>query len=183
MSKHKAQVIVLCEDKQQEVCIRHFLIEIGFDRNRMFFKTSPKGRQAGEQFVRESYPSEVRAYRSKKNHLSICLIAMIDADIKTVEQRLQQLDESLISKAMQIRQADENIAIFVPKRNIETWIYYLKGKPVDEETAYPKLQYESNCKSCVEELSKQCHNGCLKNNALPSLLKAVDEAQRIKIFL
>ncbi len=180
MSKRKAQVIVLCEDKQQEVCARHFLIEIGFDRHKMIFRTSPKGKQAGEQFVREHYSSEVRAYRSKKNHLSVCLIAIIDADIKTVDQRLQQFDESLVSHSMQIRQADEKIVLFVPKRNIETWIYHLNGKPVDEETPYPKLQKESDCKSCVEGLLKQCHNDSLKNNAPPSLLRAIDEARRIK---
>jgi len=35
------------------------------------------------------------------------------------------------------RQSDEKIAIFVPKRNIETWISYLQDQTqtVDEETA------------------------------------------------
>jgi len=87
MSKRRARIIVLCEDKQQEVCARHFLRQCGFHPRKMEFVTCPKGKQSGEQFVRENYPSEVRAYRSRKNHISICLAVIIDADKKTVDQR------------------------------------------------------------------------------------------------
>lgn len=93
--------------------------------------------------MRELYPMEVKAYRSKKNYLAISLVVVIDADKYTVADRLHQLDTALEEDSQPRRQEEEQIAIFVPKRNIETWIYYLQGETVDEETAYPKLLRES----------------------------------------
>lgn len=178
--KRKAQIVVLCEDRQQEVCARYFLRQCGFHPRKMEFLTCPKGKQSGEQFVRENYPSEVRAYRSRKNHLSIGLAVIIDADRKTVGQRLQELEESLVNDCQQIRQSGENIAIFIPKRNIETWIHYLMGDKVDEETAYPKFQKEGVSKPYMRELAKRCQAEKL-NDAPPSLYSAKDECRKIKI--
>lgn len=171
--------MVLCEDKQQRSFIRNFLLGIGFERRKIYFRMCPRGRQSGEQFVRENYPSKVRAYRGKKNHLSVCLAVVIDADTKTVDQRLQELDASLTADAQQVRQPDEKIAIFVPKRNIETWIHYLMGEKVDEETAYSKLQREGDCKHYVKDLTKRCHRDIL-HNAPYSFRIAYKELQRIK---
>jgi hypothetical protein len=64
MSQRRVQIVILCEDRQQEVFARYFLKKRGFtlDRN-IRIKISAKG--AGEQFVRESYAAEVKALRSK----------------------------------------------------------------------------------------------------------------------
>ncbi|MEQ8386222.1 MAG: hypothetical protein RH949_28070 [Coleofasciculus sp. A1-SPW-01] len=35
------------------------------------------------------------------------------------------------------------------KRNIETWIHFLQGETVDEETEYSKYQKEAACKPSV----------------------------------
>ncbi|MFH7026414.1 MAG: hypothetical protein ACHBN1_13655 [Heteroscytonema crispum UTEX LB 1556] len=43
---------------------------------------------------------------------------LIDADTKTLEKRLNQLDDALKADFQEIRQPDEAIAVFVPKRNI-----------------------------------------------------------------
>jgi len=180
MSQRRVQIVILCEDKQQEVFARHFLKKRGFmlDRN-LRIEICPKG--AGEQFVRNRYPAEVKAYRSK-NYLSGMLVVFIDADKKTVEERLRQLDEALIEDSQQIRQPQEAIAIFIPKRNIETWIHYLQGETVDEETEYSKFNNESVCKPYVENLVNQCYQG-LDENAPPSLQAACGELQRILPFL
>lgn len=177
--RRNVQVVVICEDRQQEVCARRFLKECGFHPRKTEFVTCPKGKQSGEQFVRENYPSEVRAYRSRRKYLSVCLAVIIDADTKTVAQRLQEFDASLVNDSQEKRQPDEKIAIFVPKRNIETWIYHLRGETVDEETAYPKLQRERECKSYMKILAARCA-GKQTDNPPPSLRKAEKELQRIK---
>ncbi|WP_260446280.1 MULTISPECIES: hypothetical protein [unclassified Nostoc] len=105
-------------------------------------------------------------------------MVLIDADKKTVEERLKKLDDALIEDLQQIRQAKEAIAIFIPKRNIETWIHYLQGETVDEETEYSKFNNESVCKPYVENLVNQCYHG-LDENAPPSLQAACEELQRI----
>ncbi|MEH2140100.1 hypothetical protein [Nostoc sp.] len=78
---------------------------------------------------------------------------------------------------------DEKIAIFVPKRNIETWIHYLQtGEVVEEEakkSKYPKFpKNEAICKPGVE-LANQCSQGSLDENAPPSLQAACEELQRL----
>ena len=126
------QVVILCEDRQQEVFARHFLVTCGVDRHRIYVRVSPFGRGAAEQYVRDQYPAEVREYRARRNHLNIALAVMLDADIGNVVERLQELENSLSQMSLPQRQPDEKIGIFVPKRNIETWIHYLQGEPVNE---------------------------------------------------
>ena len=175
MSQRRVQIVILCEDKQQEVFARHFLKKRGFTGN---IKPKICLEGAGEQFVRDNYPKEVKAYRSK-NYLSGMLIVLIDADKKTVEERLKQLDDALIENAQELRQPHEKIAVFVPKRNIETWIHYLQGTNVDEETEYTKLKKQSDCKPYLEQLVNQCYQGNLDENAPPSLKATCGELQRI----
>ncbi|QSV63644.1 MAG: hypothetical protein HEQ26_13675 [Dolichospermum sp. DL01] len=178
MTQRRLQITILCEDKQQEIFARHFLKKRGFTGN---IKPKICLEGAGEQFVRDNYSKEVKAYRSK-NYLSGMLIVLIDADKKTVEERLKQLDDALIENAQELRQPHEKIAIFVPKRNIETWIHYLQGTNVDEqaEKPYPKFdKNESICKPYVEQLVNQCSQGNLDENAPPSLKAACGELQRI----
>ena len=94
MSKSRIQIVLLCEDKQQLVFARHFLEKMGFDK-RKIIPLIPSVAQSGEQFVRESYLSEVKKYRQKCNHLAIALIVMTDADNLSVKQRPNQLSSIL----------------------------------------------------------------------------------------
>ncbi|NET70046.1 MAG: hypothetical protein F6K62_03055 [Sphaerospermopsis sp. SIO1G2] len=178
MIKKRVQIVILCEDKQQEVFAIHFLQKRGFviDRN-IRTEICPKG--AGEQFVRERYTKEVVEYRRQKNKRAGILVVLIDADKKTVAERLKQLNDTLNENSHPPRQPDEAIAIFVPKRNIETWIHYLKGENVDEENEYPKFKKQSECKPEVEQLVNQCYQGNLDDNAPSSLKAACGELQRI----
>jgi len=95
MTHSDLQIIVLCEDRQQEVFARYFLVKRGFNPRKIRPLPLPKGTQSGEQYVRENYPKEVKAYRSQKNHLSIALVVLIDADKSTIDHRLNQLDLAL----------------------------------------------------------------------------------------
>jgi hypothetical protein len=178
MSRRKVAMVILCEDRQQEVFARHYLIQCGVPRTKIRTNICPKGKQAGDQYVREQYPLEVKAHRSKSSYLSIGLTVVIDADTLTVQERHRQLDEALQGSSQQGRQDEERIGIFAPKRNIETWIQYLKGTNVNEETAYEKLQCESFCKPLVEDLVRKCAKG-LESDAPNSLQQACPELKRV----
>ena len=76
------------------------------------------------------------------------------------------------------RLPNERVGIFIPKRNIETWIYYLMGQVVNEEDVYPNLKRVSDCKPYVQILARDRHNP-LPDNAPPSLQTACQELSRI----
>jgi len=122
MTKRKVRVTILCEDIQQQVFARYFLIGRGFHPRKIRLLPLPEGKGSGEKYVRENYPAQVKSYRSKPTDESVCLVVLIDADRMTVTDRLHQLDTALEEDSQPRRQEDERIAIFVPKRNIETWI-------------------------------------------------------------
>ena len=86
-------IILLCEDRQHEVFMRTFLVGRGVPARRMRIEIAPKGIGSAERFVRNQYPQEVKTYRSKCNHLNIALAVMLDADIKKVVDRLNELDD------------------------------------------------------------------------------------------
>ena len=170
--------VVLCEDRQHEVFMRTFLVSRGVSARRIRVRIAPGGRGSGEQQVRSKYPEEVKAYCSKCNHLNIALAVMIDADMRRVVDRLNEMDASLPDAELDRRQPNERIGIFVPKRNIETWIHYIMGEIVDEDTAYPKLKKQSERKPLVKKLAQKC-NQPFEQEAPPSLQAACAELQRI----
>lgn len=172
------QVVILCEDRQQEVFARYFLIKCGIDRKRIRVNIAPRGTGSGEQFVRENYPAEVKSLRSR-SYLNISLLIMIDADPEnSVGNRLAQLDDALARASLDRRHAGEKIALIVPKRNIETWIHYFNGTDINETDDYPKLAKASDCKPAVEKAA-DCRNGTLPDNAPDSLKRACMELHRI----
>lgn len=179
MSQRRVQIVILCEDRQQEVFARHFLKKRGFT-GRVDPKICPPGSQSGEQYVRTEYAKEVKAYRQNRNRVSIGLVVLIDADTGTLQERLNQLAQALSEDSQQNRQPGEAIAIFIPKRNIETWIHYLQRETVNEETGYSKFEKnEAACKPYVENLAEQCRSQNLPEDAPDSLQAACGELQRL----
>src|ERR1017187_8002947 len=96
----------------------------------------PHGQGSGEQFVRESYASEVRAIRAQLTRTRACLIAMIDADAGSIEDRRQQFERALRDADELPRSPTEPILNLIPKRNVETWILCLNLALVDEVSNY-----------------------------------------------
>ena len=177
MSKRRVQIVILCEDIQQQVFAHYFLKKRGFGPFR--FEVCPKGSQSGEQYVRTRYPVEVKAYRQKRKE-RIGLVVLIDADRGTLQERLNQLASVLGENDQEKREPNEAIAIFVPKRNIETWIHYLQGETVNEEDAYAKFENnEAVCKTAVENLADRCYSQSLPEDAPRSLQAACGELQRL----
>ena len=179
MSQRRVQIVILCEDRQQEVFARYFLKKRGFTG---LFRANicPKGSECGSDYVCTHYPVEVKAYRQNRNRVSIGLVVLIDADTGTQEARLNELASVLDEDEQKNREPNEAIAIFVPKRNIETWIRYLQGETVNEEAVYAKFKNnEAVCKTAVEDLADRCYSQSLPENAPPSLQAACGELQRL----
>lgn len=163
MMKRHADIIILCEDDAHASFVRHHLKKRGFNHRK--FRVVPRnGVGSAKQFVLQRYPTEVRAYRSKANYLSLALLAVIDADTQDVQHLHRRLEEQLQNANVEKRKADERIAILVPKRNIETWIVYLQGIDVDEESDYKTHQLAENRKQAgitlAEQLGQEPEAGC-----------------------
>ncbi len=163
MAKRHADIIILCEDRAHVNFIRHHLKRRGFN-NRQLRPVPWDGSGSRQQFVLQKYATEVKAYRSQANHLSLTLITIIDADRQEVRNVEQRLEEQLQNANIENRKAGERIALLVPKRNIETWIVYLQDTPVDEESDYKQHPKAKNYKragiTLAEQLGQQPRADC-----------------------
>jgi hypothetical protein len=75
---------------------------------------------------------------------------MIDWDTDTQPDPYADLDDRLKSTGEDGRQQDERIAIFAPKRCVETWTYHLldDNRQVDETEDYSKERFLIGSKEC-----------------------------------
>ncbi len=154
MSRRRVKLVLLCEDSQHEAFLRRFFERAGWNPRAMRVEKSPKGRGAGEQWVRERFPRELQALR--RRHVAAILAAMVDADRSTVEERIAAFDAACSQTGVPPRRPDEPVAIFVPRRSIETWIAYLSGRDVNESQAYPKLPLALLRSLTPEQWSRRC---------------------------
>ena len=127
-------IVVLLEDTRQEKFIRKYLRARGFVAKQIRVVPAPIGKSKDVKFVLQRHPVEVNAQRSVLG--SSALVVVIDADDFSPAERKSQLDNRLQEEGQATRLATEHIAIVVPSRNIETWIWHLQGNAVDEGTDY-----------------------------------------------
>jgi len=78
----------------------------------------------------------VRAIRSRVTRTKACLIAMIDADSGSAEDRRRQIERALRDAEEPARGVSEPILNLIPRRNVETWILSLNSLLVDEQLDY-----------------------------------------------
>ena len=175
MSRRRVKLVLLCEDSQHEAFLRRFFERAGWNPRAMRVEKSPRGRGAGEQWVRERFPRELQTLR--RRHVAAKLAAMVDADRSTVEERMEAFDAACSQNGVPPRRSEEPVAILVPRRNIETWIAYLSGRDVNEDQVYPKLSRERECAEPVRKLKAMCDAGELRIPAPPSLEVACTEYQ------
>ncbi len=94
MAKRKVSVLILCEDQQHESFVREYVKRVHDVRNRGIRTiASTKGKGSAFQFVMDNFPTEVYALRKRGREHK--LIAVVDADNKSVEERMDQLSKSL----------------------------------------------------------------------------------------
>lgn len=143
----------------------------------------PVGEGSGEQWVRENFALEVKAYRLRHAHAETALIIIIDADALSVQERLAQLDQNIEgAEAVRIRLDEEQIARLVPKRNVETWILCLNDVAVDEEADYKRTRndWETLNRSGSETLYRWTRPSAqLPTSCIPSLRLGVAELKRL----
>lgn len=168
-------VVILCEDRQHEAFARRFLALAGKGTRVQRVEISPKGRGSGEQFVRTRFAKELAFYRARQHRVEQALVVVVDADGKDALAREAQLAEVATEAGQEPRKAGERVAIFVPARNIETWLAYLDGQDVDETTLYPRLLRERECRRHVDALHQMCRQGALRQPAPLSLAAACKE--------
>ena len=129
-----ASIVLLCEDRQTDSFVRRFLRRRNFTAHDIDTLPLPTG--SGEQWVRQSYPRQLRAVRSRKKAI---LLVVIDGDNHTTAARRSQLDQECKKSGIARAMPNDPVVVVVPRRSIETWFAYLKGEAnVDETRIYPK---------------------------------------------
>lgn len=164
---NRPKITVLCEDKQHESFIRRFLKK----RNRKMYAVPRTDAGAGDQFVRDNYPAQLDAIRKRGG----ILVVMIDGDNYSIEQRHKQMDEACKQRGISLRESGDKVAVFVPMRNIETWLAYLDGDQVNETDTYPRLKRERECQRHVGVLDQMCIEEKLRTPVPASLEAACRE--------
>jgi hypothetical protein len=134
-----AEIIVLAEDLRQFNLARRYL-ERNHNPGKIRAVLAPRGRGAGEQYVRDKYLAEVKEYRNRARRRKAALVVVTDADTDTVVERLNKLATMLQLAGERNRQPQEAIALLIPKRNIETWICCLLCDEVDETNDYKRRE-------------------------------------------
>jgi len=176
-----ARIILLCEDSQTDVFVRRFLRHRRIRGRDITTYPLPAGQQSGEQWVRERYPRQLKAIRRRSG---VCLITVIDADTLSASERRDQLQAECESQGIPPAQPDDPVLVFVPRRNLETWLAYLEGKEVNERDSYPKLKREGDCARHANELVRMCRKEQrLREPAPRSLHEACEEYARLTTIL
>jgi len=182
MSTRRVRLALLCEDSQHEAFARRFLKGMGWNTREIRVEKSPSAGGSAEQWVRQRFPNELRVYRRRRQQEASALIAIIDADLSPVQDRIAELKAECDSLQIPFRRSDEAVAIVVPKRNVETWIHYLNGKKVNEEDNYAKLDQERDCRPAVNQLVELCKSTGIRPDAPPSLAAACAEYGRVSMI-
>ena len=181
MSSRRVNTVILCEDVQQEVFFRRLLRSMGTVTHTIRVSRNPAGKGCGEQYFRNEYPNEVAEFRRRSNHRGGCLITVIDADTNEVSFRYVQLDRELIDHHLTTRISDESIAIFVPRRNIMSWIKYLIDlNPIDETVPYQEYKgHESDCHPQADRMNDMFRQQAHSSDYPPSFKQGISEIERI----
>ncbi|MEM1168170.1 MAG: hypothetical protein AAGJ08_03530 [Cyanobacteria bacterium P01_H01_bin.35] len=187
------KVTILCEDIDQHRFIQQYLTIRGFsDRDIRPFPNA-KGLKVknNNASILAYYPKILKSYRSRKNSQDIALVVMIDADDKTVDERIRSLNIAVNKEEGErnkdMRLPNEKIAIFVPARNIETWFSYINGnQDCNEQYDYKDKTLHTTERITLAEASatKLALDICpqrLDENAPSSLHHACNELQRLQL--
>ena len=185
MSRRQTQIIVVCEDRTQEVFLRRYLVAMGYSAGardkKVTFQIAPRGRGSGERFVLVRYAHELAEFRKRsgRNPQFHRLVAIIDADAGTVQQHEAELAAMAVAAGQSPRQRGEAIIHLIPKRNIETWIHRLLRNTADELTDYKPVYTRAKseaayCRPSAEELAALVRD-VTRQPDLPSLVVGVQE--------
>lgn len=149
------QYQILCEDVQMRTFIQSVLIHQGINARRIRISNYPCGEGCGEAFVRREFVREYKIIKST-NYLRKVLIVCTDADNFEVAERMKVLKQELENNQIKWEGVKEPIILWIPKRQIETWISALKGEAVDEEMTFRHTGKPLPCKEEAKSFSLFC---------------------------
>lgn len=197
---------VLCEDLQSWTFIYQALKNTpGVDRRRIVKYPFPDSRYnatgraadcarsvegykvyaCGAQHVTMNFPVVLRAIRSRAARVDAALVVHIDVDNtpklrRSVEDRCRDLDEACDEQKVARVGAADPVARLIARREIETWIRFLLGEPVDEETQYPKLSdHEADAEPAAKSFAEHARSKTVPPEAPPSLATGLGEFGRV----
>jgi len=183
--RKRSFVIVVVEDDRHRMLVYRYLCERGVGERELRIVRSPSGKGSAENWVRQTFVKEVNEYRNRESRAKTALIVIIDADAHSVQDRLNQLDQSLRDNGKHaIRTHREQIARLVPKRNVETWILCLNGEEVDEETDYKGKSDKWNklIPAAAKTLSRWTRSKAkLPGYCVDSLIHGIRELKRLRL--
>lgn len=178
MSRRQAKIIILCEGVEDYDLARRALMRMGWNRRAFEPRVCFPGTQSGEQFVRQAYPGELRAQRARERRK---LLVCTDADRYKVSARMRQLESALKAARVRPRGRNELVAIWIPRRNLETWVYfYTHDDPVDETTNYKHKVQGDDFQAAAQRLGDDLKLQVAPSRACPSLVQAFAEIKRIR---
>ncbi len=179
--RRRVAITVLCEDAQHEAFARSFCKKaLGRSVRDMRVIKSPKGRGSGADFVVKKFSRFLDQYRG--SHAGVALIVIVDGDATGASGRMRQFEQECDNAGVPAKQPDDPAYVFVPVRAIETWLAYLDGETVDEETKYPHLGLHKarDCAPYVDKLLDMCQQNALRQPAPASLTAACKDYERLK---
>lgn len=169
-----ASIVLLCEDASHDTFIRRFLRKRNIKGREIVTLPLPRGKQSGEYWVRSKFPDELKAIRSRSNGF---LVVVIDADTRS----RVALKQACEARGVPPERPDDPVAVIVPRRNIETWLEFLNGRPVNEEQSYPKGFTSKDVRRLAERLYQICHvQQRLPDTAPPSLAESCAEYAKLR---
>lgn len=117
--------------------------------------------------------------RNRRPSLRLVVVVDADEDDPAILRRQHTGPDSTVAGVFP--DVADIVAVFLPKRNIETWIRFLEGDPYDEETKYPKKYRgcERKCIDGVRELDRHCESRRFPSAPPPSLARACEEFDRV----
>ena len=149
------QYQVLCEDVQIRTFINAFLMDQGINARKVNFCDIPDGEGCGAAYVRRELPKEVKRLNAT-NYMRKTLIVCTDADNNTVEERLRTLVREVDDQIQGWDRINQQIVFWIPKRQVETWISFLKDEKVDEEMQFHHSGKPASCKDVAKRFSSYC---------------------------
>ena len=187
MSNRIALVIILAEDLRSARFLRKYVEHVS-SGGEIRLRVTPSG--AGDQWVRQQYPTEVREQRRRVHghNRNAALVSHIDADTTSVNARHRQLADALKTSGQPSRQPDELVAIVVPKRHTETWLHGLCNVDVTERydcKRDPEGVLGRNHDEMITPAARMLFELTRPNAAdppqnLPALKRTIPELQRLE---
>jgi hypothetical protein len=168
-----ARVVVLCEDQRHYHFVRGFPAAKGIRSDRIRPMMAPPGGGSGEQFLREQFPRELKAHRSR--HGNVLLIVCVDQD-RSGQDRAKELADACAAQAVPLASKNDRLLMLIPARNIETWLYLVEQAGSVDEVA----DYKPRCRDAKPgKLGRRMASACPALALTSSLRQARQDWRRL----